>query len=32
MYVGWKWTGGAMLIAEAGERLYRVETAETTLA
>jgi N4-gp56 family major capsid protein len=31
MYVGWKWTGGAMLISETGERAYRVESAETTL-
>jgi N4-gp56 family major capsid protein len=31
MYVGWKWTGGVMLISEAGERAYRVETKETTI-
>jgi N4-gp56 family major capsid protein len=30
MYVGWKWTGGFMLISEAGEHCYRLETAQTT--
>ena len=29
--VGWKWTGGAMLISKTGERCYRVESVETTL-
>jgi N4-gp56 family major capsid protein len=29
--VGWKWAGGGMLIAAAGERCMRIESTQTTL-